>query len=179
MTTEGNTTFPRGDKRGSVSQKNEKRNNNMFPEYPSIATWRQREFENVAYLMRSALHWANVVREYCIRYVIHNQQRHELVTSWLACCVLSLMTVVLRAQYLRYVSVFTVTISHIWAIPTPGSLLTLSLHDIWRCYLLLRGKKRSSLWDQHAACLSAGCLSVCVSVGPPSQISKHWQIFTT
>lgn len=179
MTTEGNTTFPRGDKRGSVSQKNEKKNN-MFPDYPSIATWCQREFENVAYLMRSALHWANVVWEYSVRYVAHNQQRHELVTSRLACRVLSLMTVILRAHCLRYVSVFTVTISHIWTVPTPGSLLTPSLHDIWLRYLFLR-RKNSSLWDQHAACLfvSVCWLPVCVSVGPPFQISKHWQIFTT
>jgi len=128
----------------------------MFPEYPSIATWHPREFENVAYVMRSALHWANVVWEYCIRYVTHNQQRHELVTSWLACCVLSLMTAVLQAQCLRTVSDFTVTVSHVWAIPTPGSLVTLSLHDIWRSYLLLRGKKVELM--RSACCLS---VSVC------------------
>lgn len=96
----------------------------------------------------------------------HNQQRHEVVTSWLARCVLSLMTVVLLAQCLRSVSVFTVIISHVWAILPPGSLLTLSLHDIWRCYLLLRGKKISSLWDQHVACLFASVclLTACLSV---------------
>lgn len=154
----------------------------MFPEYPSIATSCQREFENVAYLMRSVLYRANAVWEYCIRYVTHNQQRHELVTSWLACRVLSLMTVVLRSQCLKSVSVFIVTISHAWAIPTPGSLLTLSLHDIWH-YLLLRRKKvelmRSACYLSVCLGLSADCLPVCVFVGPPFQISKHWQIFTT
>ena len=113
----------------------------------------------------------------------HNQQRHEVVTSWLARCVLSLMTVVLLAQCLRSVSVFTVIISHVWAILPPGSLLTLSLHDIWRCYLLLRGKKielmRSACCLSVCLGLSSDCLPLCVFVGPPFQISKHCQIFTT
>jgi len=34
MTTEGNTTFPRGDKRGSVSQKNEKKKQPYVPRIP-------------------------------------------------------------------------------------------------------------------------------------------------
>jgi hypothetical protein len=44
---------------------NNNNNNNTFPEYPSIVTWRQREFENAAYLMRRVLHWANAACFVC------------------------------------------------------------------------------------------------------------------
>ena len=129
----------------------------------------------------------SALSKYCVRILLtvcHTQSaatRASHVTVSMLCT--ALMTVVLRAQCLRSVSVLTVTVSHVWAIRTPDSLLTLSLHDIWRCYLLLRGKKielmRSTCCLSVCLCLLTDWLPVWLSVGPPFKFSKHWQIFTT
>jgi hypothetical protein len=137
----------------------------VFPEYPSIATWRQRECENVAYLMRSVLHWANVVWEYCIRYVTQStatRSSHVMVSMLCSvsndCRPASSVPEVCLGLHRHYKSCLGYTATGFATDTKLARYLALLFTSSW--------EKISSLWDQHVACLFASVclLTACLSV---------------